>query len=128
MDLVWLVVAVALCGSLAWFGMRIEPHWVSKDGRRFICQSQLVTPHGDALGRWRETRVEITPDDELCVIQKRLFRRQRSYWELAAESPDPPRRRAIFLLRGRDDTTSMLTLRMPAKSRALDGLRALTRR
>jgi hypothetical protein len=124
-DLAWLLLAVALCGGLAWLGLRIEPHHVSKDGKRIICQSQRLDDLGDPTGRGTETNVRITIDRTLDVTQKRFLRRTQGYWEVVAESPSPPRGRAIFLLRGRDDHSDLLTLRMPAKSRAVEELRAL---
>ena len=126
MDLFWIVVGIALCVGLAWFGLRIEPHHVSKDGQRFICQSQNLDDLGNPAGRGRETKVQITLDQTLELTQKRFFRRTHSFWEVVAESPQPPRGRAIFLLRGRDDHSELLTLRLPAKSRAVEELRTLT--
>ena len=128
MDLVWTLLALAACVGLIWFGLRIEPHWVAKDGRSFICRSQLLTRNGDPLSRWAEARVTVTGDDTLDVVQKQFLRRRRSAWQVAAESQEPPRGKAIFLLHGFEDRSQVMTLRMPAKSRAAPVLRSLIRR
>lgn len=120
------MLGIAICIALAWYGLRIEPHHVSKDGQRIICQSQPLDDLGNPTGRGKETKVQITLDGELEITQKRLLSRSHSYWEMVAESPNPPRGKAVFLVRGRDDHSELLTLRMPAKSRAVDALRALT--
>ena len=35
---------------------RIEPHWVAKDGKRFLTTSELVDRDGNSIGRRREVR------------------------------------------------------------------------
>jgi len=122
----WVVFGIAICIALAWFGLRIEPHHVSKDGQRIICQSQPLDDLGNPTGRGTETKVQITLDRELQITQKRFLRRTHDYWEMVAESPNPPRGKAVFLVRRRDDHSDLLTLRMPAKSRGATELRALT--
>jgi hypothetical protein len=122
----WVVVGIAICLALAWFGLRIEPHHVSKDGQRIICQSQSLDDLGNPTGRGRETTVQINADSELEITERRRMRRTKSYWEMMAESPEPPRGKAVFLVRKLDDHSKLLTLRMPAKSRAVETLRALT--
>ncbi|MFN8020021.1 MAG: hypothetical protein U0Q03_00715 [Acidimicrobiales bacterium] len=131
MEYVWLVVALAVMAFLAWLGFRIEPHWVAKDRSRFICNAQLMTEHGDPLGRFRETKVLVEPNGEMLVDQRRFFRRHMSAWRVVGESESPPRNRAVFLLRGHDPkgVAAMLAVRVPAKSPAIPILRdALERR
>lgn len=130
MDWVYGLLALALLGLLAWVGFRIEPHRVSKDGRFMLCSGQLMTPQGDALSRWRETRVIIEKNGDIQIDQKRMMRRRSSMWALSAESPDPPKRRALFLLKGHDadGQPRMMALRMPANSRAVPVLRETLKR
>jgi hypothetical protein len=127
-DVVWTLLALVICGGLIWFGLRIEPHWAARDGRSFICRSQVLTRNGDPLSRWSEARVTVTGDDNVDVVQKQFFRRRRSRWQVAAESQEPPRGRAIFLLHGFEDRSQVMTLKLPATSRAVPVLRSLIRR
>jgi hypothetical protein len=125
MDWFWGVAAVAILALLAWLGFRIEPHWVSKDARRFLCNGQLMNHLGLPTARWRETRVIVQSNGDVVVDQKRFMRHNSSAWTLTAESPDPPRGRAVFLLRGHDPQgqTQLMALRLPVKSRAIEVLR-----
>ncbi|MCB1000114.1 MAG: hypothetical protein KDB40_12525 [Acidimicrobiales bacterium] len=130
MEYVWLALAVAVMVFLAWVGFRIEPHWVSKDRSRFICNAQLLTEQGEPVGRFRETKILVEPTGELLVDQRKLFRRRMSAWRLVAESDDPPRRRAVFLLRGHDaqHRPAMLAVRVPATSPIVPTLRDIADR
>ncbi|MEX0847913.1 MAG: hypothetical protein WD023_09060 [Ilumatobacteraceae bacterium] len=125
MDVVWLVLAVAVMVGLAWLGFRIEPHHVSKDGRRILCNAQLLTQHGEQLTRWRETKVLVLGENRLVVEQRRFFRRRSGIWTVVAESDAPPRKRAVFLLKTANpvDGPEMLALRLPANSRGNEILR-----
>lgn len=127
MDLVWVLLAIAVMAALAWVGYRIEPHWVARDGRRFLCNAQLLDDKGNALGRWQETRINVMDNGDLVVDQKKHMRRRVSTWRMAAESPEPPRRRVVFLLRGRDsfDRPALLAVRLPSNSIAVALLRPL---
>jgi hypothetical protein len=129
MEVLWFVLAVALCVGLAWLGLRIEPHFVSKDGSRFLCMGQKLNLQGDHLGRWRETRVVIEHHGGIQVDQKRHMRRTTTFWRVEARSPEAPKRKAVFLLKGHDDHGDpvLLALRLPAKSRAVESLSALVR-
>lgn len=129
-DYVWLALAVALMAGLAWVGFRIEPHWVAKDHSRFICNAQLMTDKGDPMGRFRETKILVEPDGELLVDQRKFLRRRMSAWRVVAESESPPKRRAVFLLRGHDSAGApmMLAVRIPASSPIAPKLRELVGR
>lgn len=129
-EVLWFAVALALCAALAWIGFKIEPHWVSKDGQRFLCHGQRLTLKGDPLGRWRETRVVINDGGRVQVDQKRFMRRSSTFWKVAAEAPDPPKGKAVFLLEGFDAqaTPILLALRLPVDSRALPQFRPLVGR
>jgi hypothetical protein len=41
-DLAYSVLFVGVVAALAWLGWRYEPHWCSKDGRRFTCRVRPV--------------------------------------------------------------------------------------
>lgn len=123
MEYVWLFLSIAVCGGLAWVALKIEPHWVSKDGRRMLCMGQLLDVNGTAQGRWRETRVIIPASGQLQVDQKRFLRRSTSFWSLEQQAPAPSKRsrKAVFVLRGHDaqGSSALLTLKLPANSRAV---------
>jgi hypothetical protein len=125
MNVFWGIAIFAILALLAWLGFRIEPHWVSKDARRFLCNGQLMNHLGMPAGRWRETRVIVQPTGDVVIDQKRFMRHSSSAWTLTGESPKPPNGRAVFLLRGHDQNgqAQMLALRLPVKSRAVPVLR-----
>lgn len=129
MEVVGFILALGLCAFLAWLGFRIEPHFVSKDGERFLCVGQKMNMQGDHLGRWRETRVVVDRGGKLQIDQKRFMRRSTTFWTVEAQSPAAPKRKAVFLLKGHDDQglPMLLALRMPAKSRAVSTLSSLIR-
>ena len=56
-DLLWLLGAVVVCGGLYLLASRIEPHWVAKDGSRFLTTAQPIDRSGHNIGRKREVRV-----------------------------------------------------------------------
>ena len=126
-DVLWILLAVALCAFVAWLGFLIEPHWVSRDGTRFLCNGQKMSIRGEPIGRWHETKVIVGTRGQLHIDQKRFMRRTSSSWTLEGEAPEPPRRKRVFLLRGHDETgvAIMFALRMPASSRAVISLEQL---
>jgi len=130
-ELLGVVAVVAVCGGLMWVATRIEPHWVSKDGRRFLCNAQQIDlASAQPTTRWHETRVIVGDAGDLQVDQKRFpLRRSTTFWRVEAESPDPPRGKALFLLRGHDATgqAALLAIRVPRSSRAVAVLRTLPR-
>lgn len=123
----WNLLAIALLVGMAWLGFKLEPHWVSKDGQRMIVAGQLLDQYGNELGRWRETRLMVLDRSTVRVDRKRVLRRHTTFWKVAGESPDPPRKKAVFLLTGNDvdSTITQMAVRMPATSRAVDTLRAM---
>lgn len=126
MDVVWFLLAVAVMVGLAWLGLKIEPHHVSKDGRRILCNAQLLSQHGEQLTRWRETKVLVLDDNRVVVEQRRFFRRRSGMWKVVGESDAPPRKRTVFLLKNANpaDGPEMLALKLPSNSRGNDILRA----
>ena len=127
----WIVGFVAALASMYYIAFRIEPHWASKDGRRFLCNAQPISVHGEVEGRARETRVIVRPDGWLQLDQKRRMRKRVSeVWAVSGRSPDPPPRRAVYLLRSRGDDGSagQMALRLPSTSRAVAVLDALIER
>jgi hypothetical protein len=126
-DLAWFLGAVVVCGGLLYLAHRIEPHWVAKDGTRFLTTAQPIDRSGASSGRVREVRVAILRDGELMVSRRSLLRTRSGVWRIQAKAPTPPRGRQLYLLRPvpDDPMDDLLTLRVPATSRVvptLDGL------
>jgi hypothetical protein len=126
-DYLWALISIPVLVGMVWLGFMIEPHWVNKDGLRFLCNAQLLDMHGNVISRWRETRISVSPSGDLLADQRKLMRHNVTVWHMSAESPHPPRNKAIFLLSGRDrdDRPAMMAIRLPAKSRAIEALRPL---
>lgn len=124
----WFALLLVAMGGLWWVAYRMEPHWSSRDGRRFLCMAQDL--HDDAsTGRPRETRVTVLDDGALLIAQKRAMRRRQSMCTLEGKSADPPPRRAVYVVRERVDGIAgeRIALRLPAKSRSIAVLDALIR-
>jgi hypothetical protein len=146
-DWLWVVLVIAVLVGMAWLAYRIEPHWVSKDGERFICNGQRLSAQFVPDGRWREMRGAVMPDGAVLVSQRRRGRRRQrlgaralsgqrgadvtqqsaagsvgTFWTVTGRAPTSPRRSLItFVLRRRDEAGQMvhLVLRIPTKSRAV---------
>lgn len=126
-EAVWILLTVAALAGMWWLGYRMEPHWSSKDGRRFLCNAQELE-QGEPVGRPRETRVLVLPDGMLLVSQKRMLKRRSSRWQLTAKSPAPPKKTEVYVATLREDgevVPAYLALRLPAKSRCVPMLDAM---
>jgi len=120
LDLVVTLVVIAVLIGMLVAAMRMEPHWVSRDGRRFISKAQLVDDHGRTTSRWIEYRFRITEDGEVEARRRSILGgRNRGVWEVRYRATDAPRRKAVFLLYPRREAGSLLAVRLPARSRAV---------
>lgn len=122
-EYVWFALLILVMAAMWWLAYRMEPHWSTHDGRRFLCTSQDVTDTAHP-GRRREARVVVTPDGTLYVTHKVGLRRRETAWTLIGKSPTPPRKIQIYLARECTDGhgTGMLALRLPRKSRCIEVL------
>jgi hypothetical protein len=120
-DVFFVVLAVALCAALFYVGYRIEPHYASKDGHRFLSTGRWISAHGDPEGRKREVLIIVLPDHSLQMKAKRGIRRTVSYWSVEGKADEPPPRRAVYVLCSRTPagTTHRMTIQLPSKSRAV---------
>ena len=89
-DALWLLLAIVVCAGLFYVGYRIEPHRVSKDGRRFLCTGQWISAHGDNEGRRREVWISVLPDNQLQVDVKRRLHHDLSMWSVEGKAAKPP--------------------------------------
>ncbi len=119
-DYVWLALLFVGMGGLWWLAYRMEPHWSSKDGRRFLCTTQDLS-NPTHPGRTRETRISVSPDGALLISRKNGLRREQTIWTLTGKVPEPPRKREVFLAERRGDSKErlLLAIRLPANSRCV---------
>ncbi len=120
-DYVWIALIIVVMSGMWWVAYRMEPHWVSRDGTRFLCTAQELDGV-NAVGHPRETRVLISHDGALYVTQKRMMRRHTTMWTLVAKAPDAPRKIQIYVATHRevgDRIESHLAIRVPTKSRCI---------
>ncbi|MGB8860770.1 MAG: hypothetical protein WCC60_16040 [Ilumatobacteraceae bacterium] len=121
MEVVWIILIVVAMGAMWWVAYRMEPHWSSRDGRRFFCTAQELTG-GESTGHPKETRVSITPDGALYISQKHLMRRRTSVWSIVGKSPSPPPKLQIYVAQHRADAKDLpshLAIRIPRNSRCI---------
>ena len=123
-DLLWTVGAIAVCVGLYFVASRMEPHWVSKDGQRFVTSAEPTDRYGLSSGRRREVRVTFLPDGGLGVARRSLQRSTSSVWRILGKSPKPPKGKEVYLLRPipDDETGQQLALRIPKGSRIVPRL------
>lgn len=116
------------CGLLAWLAYRLEPHWVSKDGARFLTVARYVNQWGLPFGRKFEVRVAIDHDSEALLVSRKSLRRTlKGVWVIESKLADPPKNKVVFVLKdvtGVDEIGS-LWLTIPTKSKALPRLEAV---
>jgi hypothetical protein len=120
-DVVWAVLGIGLCAGLIYLGYRMEPHRVSKDGKRFLCTGQRLGPGGDTDGRKREVWITVLDRGQVQVDVKRRLRHDLSHWSLEGKAPSPPKGRAVFVLRTANTLGGLdrMAIRLPAKSKAV---------
>jgi len=120
-DVVWLVLGIGLCVGLLYVGYRMEPHRVSKDGKRFLCAGQRLSAQGETDGRKREVWITVLDGGQLQVDVKRRLRHDLSHWTLEGKAPSPPAGRAVYVLRTVNEfgTLDRMAIRLPAKSKAV---------
>jgi hypothetical protein len=122
--LLWFLGTVAVCGGLVYLAHRIEPHWVAKDGSRFLTTAQMIERSGAPVGRVREVRVLLLSDGTLMVSRRSVWRTKSGIWRIQAKAPTPPRGRVFYLLRPvpEEPMDDLLSLRLPANSRVVPTL------
>jgi hypothetical protein len=123
----FMVLALAICAGLVYFGYRLEPHHVSKRGDRFLCTGQWIKPGGDTDGRKREVWVTVLGGGQLQIDVKRRLRHDVSTWTIEGKAQSPPPRRAVYVLRAINalGSTERMTIKLPSRSRAVAVLDAM---
>jgi hypothetical protein len=130
-DIAGLIGILAACGGLYYLSSRIEPHWVSKDGSRFLTVAQDLDDRGLPIGRRRDMRVHIDPDsDALLVSRRSLLRPNAATWTVKSRSTGR-RGRNIYVLKPAEPTAEqvgLMALRVPQRSRVVAHLDSLLER
>lgn len=127
-DILGLLAIVALCGGMLFLAYRIEPHWVSKDKRRFLTVAQELDQVGTPLGRKHEVRVHVDPEDDALLIRKRsVVRPGSNIWQVHGKAPKPPRGRAVYILKKvtADTDVGHMALRLPVRSKMIPRMEQL---
>lgn len=122
MDWLWTVLFLTAVFGMWLISTCMEPHYSSKDGRRFMANAQEIVD-GRPVGRMRETRVEVLPDGMLYCARKRMIKRYVAEFVLVGSSPTPPRRRRVYLAHAVNDgmtiSATELAIRVPESSRVV---------
>ena len=121
------VLAVAVCIGMLVVAHRIEPHWVSKDHRRFLTTSEEVDPLGTVIGRRKEVKGLIADDGRIVLRHRAVMRSSSVVYAIQAKSPRPPAGKALYVLRPipASEDGSLTVLRVPASSELVGLLDAL---
>jgi hypothetical protein len=96
MDFVWVILAAAACAGLLYLSYRIEPHFVSKDGKRFMATMQTLGQHDVPDSRIREVRGRFLDDGLIRFDQKQSVRRTSTNWRVLERSPLQAKGKVIF--------------------------------
>lgn len=114
----WAVGAVVICAGLLYAAYAIEPHWVAKDGTRFLTTSEQVDQYGTSLGRRREVRGVIMQDGTIMISKRSALRTQSTMFRVRGKSPQISRGRQQYVLEHipADPDGDLMILRIPTKS------------
>jgi hypothetical protein len=130
-SVLWWVGTIVVLGGMYLLAIRMEPHWVSKDGSAFTCRVREIRPDTDELvGRWRD-RHAIVERGQLRLggrVTLRSFNdRNRHHLSptvpVLGRAPGTKERLAMYVLA----SDPPMVLRVPAKSRAVPILDSLVR-
>jgi hypothetical protein len=117
-SVLWIVGAVVVCGAMLYVAYVLEPHWVAKDGRRFLTTSEPVDRAGASTGRRREVRGTIMGDGTIMLGKRSLLRTQTTMFRVRSKSPQVSRGRHQYVLEQipPDPDGDLLILRVPTTS------------
>jgi hypothetical protein len=118
-SVLWFAVALAVCAALIYAASRIEPHWVAKDGSRFLTTSEAIDHRGKVVSRRREVRGTIMSDGLIMLGKRSLVKTRSSLWRLKAKAPETKRGRLLYVLDTvpADPLGEQLILRIPPSSK-----------
>lgn len=106
---------VFVVAAIVAFG--VEPHWSSRDGRRFIARAARFDRHGKPT--WVEVRGEVDQGSIRIIARRRRHDHLDGTYHLA-RTGEGSRRTTVAFLRGDQD----VLLRLPRHSRTLRAMTA----
>lgn len=123
----WFVGVVVVCAALFYVAYMLEPHWVAKDGARFLTTAETIDHEGKVVTRRREVRGTIMNDGLIMLGKRTMLRTRTTLWRLVGKQPVVRRGRLRYVLDTvpRDEFGEQLVLRVPARSRLVPRLDAL---
>ena len=101
---------------------RYEPQWVSRDGSRFSARMSEDKPES----KWAEVRVTIEGRQIVVFGRGRRGRSFRGRWLVSYVASTPDAKRRHYVVTNEIDTEDRAVLRVPASSRCVAGLDAIT--
>lgn len=112
---------VAVLGLLVWWGRRHEPHWVDRDGRRFIARARILDTRGGRPGRWQPVRGGVGMS--ALVIQPGFTgtRTIAGAYSVVARAADDHQGHVLYTLQG----DQLVLLRIPLTSPLVTRLDAM---
>jgi len=102
---------------------RYEPQWVSRDGSRFSARMSEDKPESS---KWAEVRVTIEGRQIVVFGRGRRGRSFRGRWLVSYVASTPDAKRRHYVVTNETDTEDRAVLRVPASSRCVAGLDAIT--
>jgi hypothetical protein len=103
---------------------RFEPQWVSKDGLRFTAKMSLDNATTD---KWTEVRVLVDGKEIFISARGRKAKALRGKWTLSYSADAQDARRRCFVIVRSSETNPKALLSVPATSRCVAVLDALTK-
>jgi hypothetical protein len=124
-NLVSTIVFLAVVGGLAWVGWGLEPHWSSKDGRKFMCRmlEHSTGVDNSTRARWHDIKVGVNEDELFVYARSRRSASLRGVWKISGVTDDEKKRRRLYEVRASDGAAAVL--RVPLRSRCVPVLDAL---
>ena len=118
--------AFGACILMMWGAHRIEPHWVSKEGDRFLTTCVPIDRLGKVIGRRREIRCALMDNGSIMLTQRHLLKSTHTEWRIEAKGPTPPSGKELYVLRPVVPAADggKILLRVPAKSEVVPALDA----
>lgn len=107
----------AVVGLLAWLGWGLEPHWSSKDGRKFMCRMQRAPLDDADRPRWHDVKVAVDAESLFVFSRSRRASELRGDWRIIGVSDDAAKKRRIYELRSTNGDPA--SLRVPVNSRCV---------
>jgi hypothetical protein len=108
---------VVFLSALVWWGRRHEPHWVARDGTRFMTRARVLDARGGRPGRWAPVRGGIGRDSVVLQPGFTGARAVAGTYVPVARVTGGHATHAVYSLRADSpDGDKLVALRVPAHS------------